>query len=371
MLKLNGKPVTSCPTCAATALTRNHYFTGKLMVERDFTDEQFYYMERLRLHNQRLHGSGAVCGLRIRQHDSPACQDRYLVLEPGSAIDCCGQDILVVDKDIIDLHAYPAVQALFDKPDGADHVLQVCICYRECPTEQIPVLYDECACDDSQCAPNRILESYAVDIKVDPQPPPDVIEQPKLVRSGTVGIARAAAVALDEAGARLFVLSGGPNGAVYQVSTSSQAVETSFSLGRQGLAMAISPDATRLYLVVTSATVGNDTELWVLDISGPATLAAGPKDSAPIAGSGTGAPVLAVTKQGLLLAAYRNGKVFAWKQTDAANAPSESIALAGANPTGLACSSDGKTAWASSLGSNTLQMLDLTKAGFNPTPLAV
>src|ERR1700690_3142960 len=115
----------TCPTCQASALTRNYYFTGKLMVERDFTDEQHYFRERLRLHNQRLHGSGVVCGLAIKQHPNPACQDRYLLLEPGSAIDCCGDDLLVTAEDTIDLQSFPSVKAVPN--DGKDHVLQIAI----------------------------------------------------------------------------------------------------------------------------------------------------------------------------------------------------------------------------------------------------
>src|SRR5262249_51255798 len=98
--------------------------------------------------------------------------DRYVVLAPGSAVDCCGDDILVAAEDTIDLQAFPAVKALFDHPDKDDHVLQISICYRECPTEDIPVLYDDCGCDDSQCAPNRILESYVIDVPADPVTPP-------------------------------------------------------------------------------------------------------------------------------------------------------------------------------------------------------
>src|SRR6185369_12753270 len=37
-----------------------------------------------------------------------------------------------------------------------------------CPTEDVPVLYDECGCDDTKCAPNRILESFRFDVLVDP-----------------------------------------------------------------------------------------------------------------------------------------------------------------------------------------------------------
>ena len=48
------------PSCETGPYTRNHYFTGKLLVERDFTDEQRYYVEKMRHHNRRLHGWGVV-----------------------------------------------------------------------------------------------------------------------------------------------------------------------------------------------------------------------------------------------------------------------------------------------------------------------
>ena len=34
-----------CPDCDIGPFTRNHYFTGKLLVEADFTDEQHYHIE--------------------------------------------------------------------------------------------------------------------------------------------------------------------------------------------------------------------------------------------------------------------------------------------------------------------------------------
>lgn len=163
----------ACPECDIGPFQRNHYFTGKLLVERDFTDEQRYVMDKLRHHHQRLHGSGVVCGLNITPHESEDCRDRYVCIEPGSAIDCCGREILVVERECIDLTQYASVQALYEAAeaengDSEPHTLQLCIRYRECPTEEIPVLYDECGCDSTQCAPNRILESWALEVLVDP-----------------------------------------------------------------------------------------------------------------------------------------------------------------------------------------------------------
>jgi hypothetical protein len=162
----------NCPSCDFGPLARNHYFTGKLLVARDFRDEQYFFIDKMRLHNSRLHGWGAVCGLKVVPHATVACRTRYVCVEPGTAVDCCGHDIHLRELECVDLQAIPAVKALIDKNDTAPHKLQICIRYRECPTEDIPVLYDECGCDEVRCAPNRVLESYALDVIVDQPPTP-------------------------------------------------------------------------------------------------------------------------------------------------------------------------------------------------------
>src|SRR5947209_3012117 len=107
----------ACPSCDIGPFTRNYYFTGKLLVERDFTDEQSYYVNKLRHHHQRLHGWGVVCGLKVVQHENQACQTRFVCVEPGTAIDCCGREIIVREREYIDLTALPAVKALAAKKD--------------------------------------------------------------------------------------------------------------------------------------------------------------------------------------------------------------------------------------------------------------
>src|SRR4051812_43274352 len=142
-----------CPTCEIEGFSRNHYFNGKLLVERDFTDEQRYYVDKARYHNQRLHGWGVVCGLKVTEHPNDACRDRVICVEPGSAVDCCGHDLIVRDQDCIDITTLAPIQALKAKNDHQAHVLQICLRYRECPTEDVPVLYDDCGCDETGCAP--------------------------------------------------------------------------------------------------------------------------------------------------------------------------------------------------------------------------
>jgi len=156
----------TCPECEFEPFVRNHFFTGKLMGAADFIAESEFHGEKMRHHNLRLHGWGVICGLKVHQHPTDACRKRYVVVEPGSALDCCGHEILVPEAEIVDVAQHPTVREKTN--DGALHTLQVVVCYKECPTEDVPVLYDECGCDDTQCAPNRILESYRFDVLVDP-----------------------------------------------------------------------------------------------------------------------------------------------------------------------------------------------------------
>lgn len=160
-----------CADCGIEPFTRNHYFTGKLLVERDFRDEQRYYIDKLRHHHQRLHGWGVACGLKVTPHDNAGCRSKYVYVEPGTAIDACGHEIIVRDREVVDLLRLPAIRALAESGDTEAHTIHICVRYRECPAEEIPVLYDECGCDDTRCAPNRILESFEFDAIVDPDVP--------------------------------------------------------------------------------------------------------------------------------------------------------------------------------------------------------
>lgn len=53
-------------------LVRTNYFHGQLLTHGDLTNDQTYFRERLRLHNRCLHGWGVVCGLEVRVIAPPA-----------------------------------------------------------------------------------------------------------------------------------------------------------------------------------------------------------------------------------------------------------------------------------------------------------
>lgn len=182
----------TCLPCDIPAFCRNSYYRGKLLTERDFSDEQRFHIDKLRLHNLALHGWGVVCGLVIKPH--PYCPDQRLVVEAGLAIDDCGREIRILKEDYIQLPmpvAVPPVAAgqgkanpqvgekmesqtspddevpLPENPCGDTPVpkeLYVCICYSECETEFAPAPFDNCSCTTSSQKPNRVCEGYRLDI---------------------------------------------------------------------------------------------------------------------------------------------------------------------------------------------------------------
>ena len=251
----------ACPECQFGPFERNHYFTGKLMTARDFSDETRYHSERMRHHDARLHGWGVVCGLKVKAHDNPDCQGKYVIIEPGTALDCCGNEILVTEAVTVELAQLPAIADLIKKKDTDPHRLQICISYKECPTEEVPVLYDECGCDDSRCAPNRILSSFEVDAILGADLAAAPIVSPGFTYTAAVNPPHAVAVALHADTKRMYAIASDQN-VVYQLDTETPMVVGTANLKAQPVALAVSNKGDRLYVVTED---GNIRKLVVLD----------------------------------------------------------------------------------------------------------
>jgi len=329
----------ACETCEPRHPVRNNYFTGKLLVERDFTDEQAWIRQKLRIHHQRLHGTGVVCGLDLVQHPNPACRDRLMILEPGSAIDCCGQDILVIEPEVIALADFPAVQDLIDKPDGKPHTLRFCLKYRECPIEDVPVLFDDCGCDDTACAPNRILESFALAVEIDP---PEAIKTKSgahLVWDTTALVARARHVAYDPSKRRLFVATSDDPATLYELDAETLALRRATSLGAKAEALAVSPDGAALYAIAGSGAA--DRKLLIFAPDGTNGIAAAPR-SVTLANTGGGGANIGIASDGRVatLGQAKGALALFAAGVPAPGTPLETR-LANAARTGLAFASDG------------------------------
>jgi hypothetical protein len=167
--------------CQPIAQERNHYFTGKLMTARDFTAETEYFLSHSRAHNRLLHGWGIVCGLEVVPHKNPTCRDRWVVIQPGIALDCCGRELVVRESLNVELplppEAIPAsrTSAPSTSPCGdgltppAASTLPlpflVVLSYDEQEVEFVPALYAE-GCEPNHKEANRIRETVKVGFKL-------------------------------------------------------------------------------------------------------------------------------------------------------------------------------------------------------------
>jgi DNA-binding beta-propeller fold protein YncE len=270
-------PACGCDaSCDLGPFTRNTYWHGKLMLPQDFTDEQRYQRDKIRHHNQRLHGTGVVCGLQVQGHATEACRDRLVTITPGSALDCCGNEIVLTAAESIDITGLPAVQAI-DPDDPATHELRICLRYRECGTEPVPVLYDECGCDDGRCLPNRILETFEADVVLDPPAEPANWHGPALIPD--IGLAFAGATHVRAAAAAVFVAAG-PT--VYRVDAAGRATTGSRDLGGPVHAMELSVDGDHVFVVHDDAAAALTlTVLAAADLA-PVNTAAVPGGQLPV-----------------------------------------------------------------------------------------
>jgi len=292
----------TCIECDVRQLARNHYFYGKLMTARDFTDEQDYHRGKALRHNRYLHGWGTVCGLKVKQHPNPACQSQYVVIEPGTAIDCCGREILVTREEYFDFRArlielwkeqHGENAELDDKP----HTLQICIRYNECETEEVPAVLGECGCDETACQPNRITEGYAFEVILDPVIEADDPIGVRFELQNTVNVAHARRVAVHDDTERLYILKGANPATLFVANTVNHSIIASQAFAdSDGLEVAVSPDGDWIFVALKKTGEANP-KILVLDAN---NLAAPPFNTLTVTGGATGNIRLVVAPDGRL-----------------------------------------------------------------------
>ena len=120
-------------------MIRVRYFDGQLLSAADFQAEQDYVLGRFRRLHRWLHGWGIVGGLGV------SLQPGQIVVAPGLAIDCAGDEIEV---------ARPTRVAL---PAGGK-VSHLTLAYAERAIDPQPALFDPPAADEMSIRYRRIEE---------------------------------------------------------------------------------------------------------------------------------------------------------------------------------------------------------------------
>ncbi|MFQ5812413.1 MAG: YncE family protein [Anaerolineae bacterium] len=354
----------TCIECELPQLARNHYFTGKLLVERDFSDEQRYHMGKQRRHNQLLHGWGTVCGLKVKQHPTEACRDQYVVIEPGMALDCCGREIVTREEYFDFREALEAAWRAANpetEPDGSPQTFRICLRYKECPTEDVPALFDECGRDGEICQPNRILETYGFGVLLgEPEEEEDLRDLEATWRN-TLCVARPVAAAVLWDRRRLIIASLNGGGTLHLVNIENHTIVATRTLGVEPLDVAISSDGRRAYVSAwASEPPGADAQVFVVDLNSPTLDDARPP--LPVTGAGGGTVRVAPVKNGgLAVLNTAAGTVAVWDEavnSDPGATPvGVSPAITGASS--LATTSDGDHLYVGSNSTGSLWQVDL------------
>lgn len=101
------------------ALERPRWFAGRLLTADDLRAEQDYLIDRLRRRNRLFHGWGVAVGLRV-SIDRSSATGPSVVVAPGVAIDCAGNEIVLASGAVLTLaglDGYRYVTVQYDETD--------------------------------------------------------------------------------------------------------------------------------------------------------------------------------------------------------------------------------------------------------------
>lgn len=184
-----------CESCQDVIYARPQFFAGQLLTEDDLQSLGDYLVAKNRLHNRYLFGDGVVCGLAVT---CAPCERGHVTVNPGYALDCCGNDIVVScpkDLDINqmvrqlmlklrkadcgdpcaeDAKAGPSVPASAEitKPNGngtgvvkPPHHYCLYINYCEQPSDPVAPYATNDTCGQTTCEPTRIREGFKFELR--------------------------------------------------------------------------------------------------------------------------------------------------------------------------------------------------------------
>jgi hypothetical protein len=172
--KTTCKPKT-CPSCGSReCFTRPRFFCGQMLMAEVLEESQRYVIEKNKLHNRYLVGTGVVCGMAVR---CDPC-DGAVTVEPGYAIDCCGNDIVVCEPQRFDVLRYlkdcfrddePGCDGKITQPppspcDDLPREYCLVISYNEIHTRPMAAMMRQNGCSTTSCEPSQTNEVFRLDL---------------------------------------------------------------------------------------------------------------------------------------------------------------------------------------------------------------
>jgi hypothetical protein len=155
-----------------SAFVRPRFFAGQLLTEDDLGLLVDYMTGKSRLHNRSMSGPGVVCGLEV---SCDPCGGGKVVVHPGHALDCVGNDIVLTCKEQVDVQAL--VQELRVSSLGVDcgdpcdddgrRKYGLFVRYEELSVDPVAPYATEEPCPSPGCVPSRVREAFRFVVKCD------------------------------------------------------------------------------------------------------------------------------------------------------------------------------------------------------------
>jgi hypothetical protein len=167
-----------CTQLDTTVLERVNYFPRQLLTADDMTADQAYFLAKLRRHNRFLHGWGVVCGMEVSVA-ATANNPWQVQIGAGYALGPYGDEIYIPSPVTLDL-AQCGPGSSTDPCDPGSllqgtvsktgALLYIAVRYEECFSRPVRVMPGGCGCDESNCEPSRISDSYEIECLSDLPP---------------------------------------------------------------------------------------------------------------------------------------------------------------------------------------------------------
>jgi hypothetical protein len=198
----------SCSLCQDQGYVRPRFFAGQLLTEDDLQQLEDYGVAKNRLHMRQLFGAGVVCGLEVTCYP---CGGGKVIVNPGYALDCCGNDIVVSCSTELDINqmvrellrkqrggfdcgdpcadatkpatspndpasaTQPAMAsgtggATTTQPASHGHKYCLYINYCEQPSDPVSPYATDDPCGTTSCETTRIREGFSFELRCPPVP---------------------------------------------------------------------------------------------------------------------------------------------------------------------------------------------------------
>ncbi len=162
------------------SLPRPEFAEGDPLTAPDLQSEQDYRVERVRRHLRYLHGGGIICGLRVVPAGD-STRPWAVFICPGYAVTCCGDEIVVLSRVLVDLRDYLWTRPLAGAPPPAVVRLR----YVAEPTRPVPRESSRCGCDEDGYRPSRLRDGFAMSVSWETAPASHV-KPPNICAGGPV-----------------------------------------------------------------------------------------------------------------------------------------------------------------------------------------